>query len=164
MAALEARLDHAAVGSRRRWRRSWRRRREEWIGHAARISPTVFLGDCRPARGIAYRYFIDDPIEATLPYYLRSSLHGMGITRWPPGRSSLLHVATKCMGQQMAAADGSGGALCDHGYRRRERGALVLQVTLYWQWIETKWLIEQFPGIVAISFFSSLLVLSAFLN
>jgi len=40
--------------------------------------------------------------------------------------------------------------------------ALVLQVTLYGEWIETKWLIEQFPVIVAISFFASLLVMSAF--
>ena len=30
--------------------------------------------------GGAYRYFVDDPSEATLANYLRSSLDGMGVT------------------------------------------------------------------------------------
>src|SRR5258708_33925134 len=30
--------------------------------------------------GAAYRYFVDDPSEATLANYLRSSLDGMGVT------------------------------------------------------------------------------------
>ena len=42
------------------------------------IRPTVFLAIIGLLGGIAYRYFIDDPIEATVPYYLRSSLHGLG--------------------------------------------------------------------------------------
>jgi adenylate cyclase len=39
---------------------------------------------------------------------------------------------------------------------------LVLQIVLYGEWIETKWLIEQFPSILAIGFFASLLVGSGF--
>jgi adenylate cyclase len=44
------------------------------------IRPTVLLAMIGVLGGIAYRYFIDDPSEATLPYYLRSGLHGMGVT------------------------------------------------------------------------------------
>ena len=39
---------------------------------------------------------------------------------------------------------------------------LGLQAALYWQRIEAKWLIDAFPRIVAIGFFASLLVGSAF--
>ena len=125
------------------------------------IRPTVYLAILGLLGGIVYRYFIDDPIEATLPYYLRSSLHGMGITlaawgvhlyftsrqsawvsKWPLPMDLAVRSAT--MAVVVASA------------------ALVLQVTLYWESIKTKWLIEQFPGIVAISFFPSLLILSAF--
>jgi len=125
------------------------------------IKPTVFLAIIGLLGGIAYRYFIDDPIEATLPYYLRSSLHGLGITlaawgvhlyftsrqsarvsKWPLSMDLAVRSAT--MAVVVASA------------------ALVLQMALYWESIKTKWLIEQFPGVVAISFFGSLLVLSAF--
>ena len=44
------------------------------------IMPTVFLAMSGFLGGIAYRYFVNDPIEATLPNYLRSAFHGMGIT------------------------------------------------------------------------------------
>jgi hypothetical protein len=57
----------------------------------------------------------------------------------------------------MAAADGSGGALATMAIVVAD--AALLHVTLYWEWIEAKWLIEQFP-IVAIAF-PSLLVLSS---
>ena len=125
------------------------------------IRPTVYLAILGLLGGIVYRYFIDDPIERTPPYYLRSSLHGMGITlaawgvhlyftsrqsawvsKWPLPMDLAVRSAT--MAVVVASA------------------ALVLQVTLYWESIKTKWLIEQFPGIVAISFFPSLLILSAF--
>ena len=39
------------------------------------IRPTVFLALIGLLGGLIYRYFLDDPTEATLPYYLRSSLH-----------------------------------------------------------------------------------------
>jgi class 3 adenylate cyclase len=125
------------------------------------IRPTVFLAIIGLLGGIAYRYFIDDPIEATLPYYLRSSLHGMGITlacwgvhlyftlrrsewisRWP----LLMDLAVRSAAMAVVVAS----------------AALVLQVTLYWESIKTKWLIEQFPIVVAFSFFASLLIMSAF--
>jgi adenylate cyclase len=125
------------------------------------IRPTVFLVIGGLLGGMAYRYFMNDPIEATLPYYVRSSLHGMGITlaawgvhlyftsrrsawvsKWP----LLADLAVRSASMAIVVAS----------------AALVLQVTLYWEWIEPKWLIEQFPVIVAFSFFASLLVLSTF--
>jgi adenylate cyclase len=125
------------------------------------IGPTVYLAIVGLLGGIAYRYFIDDPIERTPPYYLRSSLHGLGITlaawsvhlyftsrrsewisKWP----LLIDLAVRSATMAIVVAS----------------AALVLQVTLYWEWIETKWLIEKFPIAVAFSFFASLLVLSIF--
>jgi adenylate cyclase len=125
------------------------------------VRPTVFMAILGLLGGIVYRYFIDDPIERTPPYYLRSSLHGMGITlaawgvhlyftsrrsewisKWP----LLMDLAVRSATMAIVVAS----------------AALVLQVTLYWEWIETKWLIEKFPIAVAFSFFASLLVLSTF--
>jgi adenylate cyclase len=125
------------------------------------INPTLFIALSGLLGGIAYRYFVDLAIEASLLNYLRSGLHGMGmalagwgvhlyftsrrsawVSRWPLLTDLALRSAT------MAIVVAS--------------TALVLQVTLYWEWIETKWLIEQFPVIVAFGFFASLMVLSTF--
>jgi class 3 adenylate cyclase len=125
------------------------------------IRPTVFLAITGLLMGIVYRYFIDDPIERTPPYYLRSSLHGMGITlaawgvhlyftsrrsewisKWP----LLMDLAVRSATMAIVVAS----------------AALILQVTLYWEWIETKWLTEKFPIAVAFGFFASLLVLSTY--
>ena len=125
------------------------------------IKPTVFLAIGGLLGGIAYRYFMNDPIESTLPYYLRSSLHGMGITlacwgvhlyftsrrsewisKWP----LLADLAVRSATMAIVVAGAT----------------LVLQVVLYGEWIEAKWLIEQFPLILGISFFGSLLVMSVF--
>jgi adenylate cyclase len=125
------------------------------------IRPTVFVAMGGLFGGIAYRYLVNDPIEATLPYYLRSSFHGMGmalagwgvhiyftsrrsewVSRWPLMADLAVRSAT--MAIVVASA------------------ALVLQAALYGEWIETKWLIEQFPLIVAIGFLGALLVGSAF--
>ena len=121
------------------------------------IRPTIFLAMIGLLGGIAYRYFIDDPVEATLPYYLRSSLHGMGVTlaawgghlyftsrrsewisKWP----LLAELAVRSAAMAIVVAV----------------TVLILQVALYGEWIEKKWLIEQFPGIVALSFVGALLV------
>ena len=125
------------------------------------IRPTVYLAILGLLGGIAYRYFIDDPIERTPLYFLRSSLHGMGITlaawgvhlyftsrrsawisKWP----LLMDLAVRSAAMALAVSV----------------TVLVLQVPLYWEWIETKWLIETFPVAVAFGFFVSMLVLSTF--
>jgi adenylate cyclase len=125
------------------------------------IKPTLFLAIGGLLGGVAYRYLVNDPIESTLPYYIRSSLHGMGITlagwgvhlyfttrqsewvsRWP--LLADLAVRSALMAIVVASV------------------TLVLQVVLYGEWIETKWLIEQFPLILAIGFVGALFVGSVF--
>ncbi|WFU16084.1 adenylate/guanylate cyclase domain-containing protein [Bradyrhizobium sp. CB3481] len=125
------------------------------------IRSTLFLAIGGLLGGMAYRYLVNDPIESTLPYYLRSSLHGMGITlagwgvhlyftsrqsewvsRWP----LLADLAVRSAAMVIVVAGVT----------------LVLQVALYGEWIETKWLIEQFPLILAIGFVGALFVGSVF--
>ncbi|NOJ46966.1 adenylate/guanylate cyclase domain-containing protein [Bradyrhizobium archetypum] len=125
------------------------------------IRPTILLAIIGLLAGIAYRHFIDDPIEATLPNYLRSAIHGMGMTlagwgvhlyftsrrsewisKWP----LLTDLALRSAVMAIVVA----GAV------------LSLQMALYEEWLETKWLIDQFPLILAIGFFASLLVGSAY--
>ena len=125
------------------------------------IMPTVFLAMSGFLGGIAYRYFVNDPIEATLPNYLRSAFHGMGITlagwgvhlyftsrrsewinKWP----LLVDLAVRSATMAVVVAV----------------TVLVLQVTLYEEWLETKWLIDQFPLILAIGFFAALLAGSVY--
>src|SRR6266853_5504346 len=43
------------------------------------LAPWIFLAVVGLLAGCAYRYFADDPSEATLANYLRSGIHGMGV-------------------------------------------------------------------------------------
>jgi class 3 adenylate cyclase len=125
------------------------------------IMPTFWVAMGGLLGGIAYRYFVNDPIESTLPYYLRSTLHGMGmalagwgvhlyftsrrsewVSRWP----LLADLAVRSAAMAIVVASVT----------------LVLQVVLYGEWIETKWLIEQFPLILAIGFLGALFFGSIF--
>jgi adenylate cyclase len=121
------------------------------------INPTLVLAVIGFVAGLGYRYFFDLPIEASVPNYLRSGLHAMGITlagwgthlyftsrrsawvsRWPLLADLALRSATMAIAIAVAI--------------------LGLQVALYGEWIEAHWLIGEFPWIVALGFFSSLLV------
>ena len=125
------------------------------------IMPTLLVAMGGLLGGIAYRYFVNDPIESTLPYYIRSTLHGMGmalagwgvhlyftsrqsewVSRWP----LLADLAVRSAAMAIVVASVT----------------LVLQVVLYGEWIETKWLIEQFPLILAIGFLGALFFGSVF--
>jgi adenylate cyclase len=125
------------------------------------INPTIVLAVFGFLSGVAYRYFFDLPIEASVPNYLRSGLHAMGITlagwgvhlfftsrrsawvsRWPLLTDVTLRSLT--MGLAITVA------------------ILGLQVVLYGQWLEGHWLIGEFPWVVALSFFVSLLVCAAY--
>ena len=125
------------------------------------ILPTFFLAIGGLIAGLAYRYFVNDPIEATLSNYLRSSFHGMGMTlagwgvhlyftsrrsEWVSKWPLLADLAVRSATMAIVVAS----------------AALILQAALYGEWIETKWLIEQFPLIVAIGFVGSMLFGSAY--
>jgi adenylate cyclase len=125
------------------------------------INPTIVLAVTGFLSGLAYRYLFDLPIEASVLNYLRSGLHSMGITlagwgahnyftsrrsawvsRWP----LLTDVALRSLAMALAIAV----------------TILGLQVVLYQQWLEGHWLIDEFPWIVALSFFASLFVCAAY--
>ena len=125
------------------------------------ITPTLIMAMGGLLGGLAYRYLENLPMEATLPYYLRSGLHGMGVTlagwavhlyftsrrsewvsRWPLLMDLAVRSAT--MAIVVAAA------------------ALGLQAVLYGRRTEAVWLIAEFPLIVALGFFASLLVGAVF--
>jgi adenylate cyclase len=120
-------------------------------------NPTLVLAVGGFLSGLAYRYFFDLPIEASVPNYLRSGLHAMGITlagwgvhryftsrrtawvsRWP----LLTDLALRSAAMALAIAV----------------AILGLQVTLYGHRIEVRWLIDEFPGLLVASFFASLFV------
>ena len=125
------------------------------------ILPTFFLAIGGLIAGLAYRYFVNDPIEATLANYLRSAFHGMGMTLAGWG----VHLYFTSRRSEWVS---KWPLLADLAMRSATMAivvasvALILQAALYGEWIETKWLIEQFPLIVAIGFLGSMLVGSAY--
>jgi class 3 adenylate cyclase len=125
------------------------------------ITPTIVIALGGLLGGMGYRYFADLAIEATLANYLRSGLHGVGVTlagwavhlyftsrrsewvsRWP----LLTDLAVRCATMALVIAV----------------AALGLQAALYAQRIEPQWLFDAFPRIVALVFFASLLIGAAF--
>ena len=121
------------------------------------ISPTLVFAMNGFLAGMAYRYFFDLPIEASVANYLRSGFHGMGMTlagwgvhlyftsrrsewinRWP----LLIDLAVRSATMAVVVAS----------------VIVSLEVLLYWHRIEAKWLFGAFPGIVALGFFASLFV------
>jgi len=107
--------------------------------------------------GVAYRYFVNDPSEATIANYLRSGIHGIGLTlsgwavhlyftsrssawvrRWP----LLVEIVLRSVAMATVVAT----------------VALVLEVTLYGHRIEAAWLAAHFPRIVGIVFAASVVI------
>jgi adenylate cyclase len=125
------------------------------------ISPTLVFAVNGFLAGVAYRYFFDLPIEASVTNYLRSGLHGVGMTLAGWGvhlyftsrRSEWIHKWP---------------LLIDLAVRSATMAVVVasvilgLEALLYWHRIEAKWLFGAFPWLVAIGFFASLFVWSAF--
>jgi class 3 adenylate cyclase len=111
--------------------------------------------------GGIYRYFVDDPGEATLANYLRSSLHGMGValagwsvhlyftsrgsgwvTKWPLAVE--LFIKSVVMAVVVTAV------------------AMALQAVLYGRQIDAAWLAGDLPRIVGIAFVMSMLISSLY--
>jgi hypothetical protein len=126
-----------------------------------RLTPTIVLAGIGLVAGGIYRYFADDPGEATLANYLRSSFHGMGValsgwavhlyftsrssgwvTKWP----LVIELLVKSIITAVVVA----------------AVAMSLQVALYGNRIESTWLGASFPLIVGIAFVMSMLISSAY--
>jgi len=125
------------------------------------LVPSIVLAGIGLLAGGIYRYFVDDPGEATLANYLRSCLHGMGIalsgwavhlyftsrssawvTTWPLVVELL--IKSVVMAVVVAAV------------------AMGLQAALYGHQIDTAWLAAGLPRIVGVAFLMSMLISSAY--
>ena len=125
------------------------------------LAPTVVLAGIGLLAGGVYRYFVDDPGEATLANYLRSGVHGMGlalsgwavhlyftsrssewVTRWP----LVIELLVKSVVMAVVVAV----------------VAMGLQATLYGSRIEATWLVAGFPRIVGVACVLSMLISSAY--
>ncbi|WP_108523120.1 adenylate/guanylate cyclase domain-containing protein [Bradyrhizobium algeriense] len=121
------------------------------------INPTLVFAVNGFLGGMAYRYFFDLPIEASVPNYLRSGFHGMGMTL--AGWGVHLYFTSR-----RSAWINKWPLLIDLAVRSATMAVVVasvivsLEALLYWHRIEAKWLFGAFPGIVAIGFFASLFV------
>ena len=107
--------------------------------------------------GMALRYLLDDPLEATVANYLRSGFHGMGVAL--AGWATHLYFASR-----RSDWISKWPLLVDLAVRSAAMAVVVavavltLEPLLYGHRIEAHWLVEKFPTIVAISFFGALLV------
>lgn len=121
------------------------------------LTPWIGLAVFGLVAGGAYRYFANDPSEATLANYLRSSLHGMGLIlsgwavhlyfssrssewlrRWP----LVVEIAVQSVVMAIVVAT----------------VAVILEPALYGHRIEGAWLLSHFPRIVGITFAGSIVI------
>jgi len=125
------------------------------------ITPTIVFALVGLLMGMGYRYFADLAIEATPANYLRSGLHGVGVTlagwgvhlyftsrrsewvsRWPLLTDLAVRSATMAFAVAVVA--------------------LGLEAVLYGHRIEAHWLFDTFPRIVGLCFFALLLAGAAY--
>jgi class 3 adenylate cyclase len=121
------------------------------------VAPWIVLAVFGLLLGCAYRYFANDPGEGTLANYLRSGLHGVGLTlsgwavhlyftsrssewvrRWP----LVVEIVVQSVVMAVVVAT----------------VAIGLEAALYGHRIEAAWLIDHFPRIVGITFVMSVLI------
>jgi len=125
------------------------------------IGPWIVLALVGLLAGAAYRYFVNNPTEATLANYLRSGLHGVGLAlsgwavhlyfasrssewvrRWP----LVAEIVVQSVAMAIVVA----------------MVAMGLQAALYSTRIEAAWLVADFPRIVGIAFVMSVLIGAGF--
>lgn len=125
------------------------------------VNPTIVLALGGLLGGMAYRYFADLPIEASVSNYLRSGLHGVGVTL--AGWAVHLYFTSR-----RSAWVAKWPLLMDLAVRSATMALVVavvavgLEALLYGHWIAAHWLFDAFPRIVALGFFGSLLVGAGF--
>jgi class 3 adenylate cyclase len=124
------------------------------------LAPTAAVALGGFLLGLAYRYFADDPSEASLANYLRSALHGTGLaaTGW---------AAHVYFNSRSGFWLRRGPLLAEIGLRAAVMAAAIstvavaLQVTLYgpeYRWpLAAPWLADELPRIVVLSLAFSVL-------
>jgi class 3 adenylate cyclase len=125
------------------------------------MTPWIVVAMVGLLAGCGYRYFLNDPSEASAANYLRSGIHGMGLAlsgwavhlyftsrssewvrRWP----IVVEVAVQAAAMAVVVVIATVG----------------LQAALYGDRIEATWLAADFPRIVGIAFVMSVLVGAVF--
>jgi adenylate cyclase len=121
------------------------------------LKPTIVMAVLGLVFGALYRYLFDRPDEAELANYLRSSLHGMGITlsgwavqlyftsagsawvrRWP----LVVELIIRSVAMAVVVATVT----------------VVLEAVLYSHGVDDHWLASDYPFIVAMAFAVSILI------
>jgi class 3 adenylate cyclase len=125
------------------------------------LTPWIVLAAFGLLAGCAYRYFVNDPDEATLANFLRSGVHGLGLTlsgwavhlyftsrssewvrRWP----LVVEIIVQSVIMAIVVAT----------------VAIGLEAALYGHRIEAAWLVDHFPRIVGITFVMSFVIGAVF--
>ena len=109
------------------------------------------------AFGVVYRYFLDDPSEASVANYLRSGVHGMSVafaawgvviyfnlraSRWLRTWPLLAEIALRALVMAITIAAVIAG----------------LEVVIYGRPLTSRWLSSDFPRILAMSFVLSVVI------
>jgi hypothetical protein len=109
------------------------------------------------AFGVVYRYFLDDPREASVANYLRSGVHGMSVafaawgvviyfnlraSRWLRTWPLLAEIALRALVMAITIAAVIAG----------------LEVVIYGRPLTSRWLSGDFPRILAMSFVLSVVI------
>jgi class 3 adenylate cyclase len=121
------------------------------------LTPWIVLAVFGLIAGCAYRYFADDASEASVANYLRSGVHGMGLSlsgwavqhyftsrsiewlrRWPLVVEIVLQAVVMAIVVVTVA--------------------IGLQAALYGQRIEAGWFASDFPRIIAVTFVASIII------
>jgi adenylate cyclase len=121
------------------------------------LKPTIVMAMLGLAFGASYRFLFDPPDEAELVNYLRSSLHGAGITlsgwavqlyftsrssawvrRWPLA----VEVIIRSVAMAVVVATVT----------------VVLEAVIYSHGVDDHWLVSDYPFIVAVAFAASILI------
>ena len=124
----------------------------------ARLLPQLIaLAAVGIAFGLVYRYFLDDPSEASVPNYLRSGVHGMSVafaawgvviyfnlraSRWLRTWPLLAEIALRSLAMAITIAAVIAG----------------LEVVIYGRPLTCRWLSGDFPRILAMSFVLSVVI------
>jgi class 3 adenylate cyclase len=125
------------------------------------VAPLIVVAVVGFTMGAVYRYLWDDPNEASVANYLRSGVHGMVVAasawgshlffnsrgsgwlrKWP----LLAEIAVRAVVMAITVAAVIAG----------------LQVVLYDQPLAATWLLAEFPRIIAVAFFSSVIFSAVF--
>jgi hypothetical protein len=103
------------------------------------------------AFGIVYRYFLDEPSEASVANYLRSGVHGISVAlvAWGANRYFNLRASTWLRTWPLLAEI----ALRAFVMATAIAGVIAgLQVVIYDRPLSVTWLLDDFPKILAMSF------------